>query len=314
MRVLFGAGLAASAIDELHQLGATRVVVITTPGRVEYAPPDVRALAIAEPQLPQRVVDAALEQLGDADAILSIGGGTATGLGKAIAFHRDVIFGAVPTTYAGSEMTDIWAITNATGKTTSREPRVRPQLVVYDPALTLNFPVATSITSALNAMAHPVDASWNGADDALAAACSRAIEGWMDTLPQLVATPKDLALREAALRAAHDSGIALHRGTMGLQHKLAHVLGGTHGLPHADTHAVLLPHVIAYNQNHTDLDPNALFTLMQNIGAPTQLAKAVPVNDVVSEVMRAPYPNPEPMDASRLTKLVTNAMKGLPPQ
>ena len=314
MRVLFGAGLAASAIDELRTLGATRVVVITTPGRAQHAPPGVRTLAIAEPQVPQSVVNAALKQLGDADAILSIGGGTATGLGKAVAYHRDVVFGAVPTTYAGSEMTDIWATSNNAGKTTLRDPRVRPQLVIYDAELTLNFPVATTVTSALNAMAHPVDASWNGADDELAAACSRAIEGWMDTLPQLVAKPKDLELREAALRAAQDSGIALHRGTMGLQHKLVHVLGGTHGLPHADTHAVLLPHVIAYNQKHTDLDPTALYTLMQNIGAPTQLAKAVPVNDVVSEVMRAPYPNPEPMDASRLTKLVEHAMKGLPPQ
>lgn len=316
MRVLFGAGSRNDALDALAELGAKRVAVITTEGREPVArtlgASDV--IAIAEPQVPRRVVQRALDAL-DADAILSLGGGTATGLGKAVAFHRDVIFGAIPTTYAGSEMTDIWAMSEDGEKKTSRDARVRPVLVAYDPELTLGLPVDVSVVSGLNAMAHPVDASWNRPDAELLEDCRDAVGGWIATLPALAENPRDISLREDALRAAQRSGIALQRGTMGLQHKLAHVLGAL-GLPHAETHAVILPHVVAYNAAHDalSLEASHLFELMKQIGAPTKLAKAVDVEDVISKVMRDPYPNPEPMDAERLRELLERAAEGRAPK
>ena len=316
MRVLHGLSSRRQVLAELKALGARRVVVVTTPGRATFARElAIRVLPLARPQVPRDVVEAALQQLGDADAILTLGGGTATGLGKALAFHRDLIFGAVPTTYAGSEMTDIWATSHGGTKTTARDPRVLPKLVVYDAELTLDLPIRTTITSALNAMAHAVDASWNDPDDALFGDCVRAVEGWVDALPRLVESPRDSNLREAALLAAQRSGIALQRGTMGLQHKLAHVLGAL-GLPHAETHATLLPHVMAYNRAHSRLpiDSNQLFELMQNIGAPTKLAQTVDVHDVTLEVLSEPYPNPEPMDASRIVALLERAQEGRPPE
>lgn len=316
MRVVFGAGARSNAIEELSKLGATRIVVVTTPGRASEARQlGAPILPLARPQVPRDVVEHALARIGDADAILSFGGGTATGLGKALTTHRDVIFGAIPTTYAGSEMTDIWATSHAGSKTTARDPRVLPKLVVYDPELTLGLPIHTTITSGLNAMAHAIDASWNDPDAALLDDCLAAVEGWIDTLPRLVDAPRDLKLREAALRATQRSGIALQRGTMGLQHQLAHVLGAL-GLPHADTHATLLPHVIAHNRAHSVLpiDAARLFELMQNIGAPTKLAKSFDVDDVVRRVMRNPYPNPEPIHEARITALLERAMEGRAPE
>lgn len=315
MRVFFGFGVRARAIDELRELGAEHIVVITTPGRAEAAAElGAPILPIAQPQVPREVVGDALARLDGTDAILSFGGGTATGLGKAIAHHRDVLFGALPTTYAGSEMTDIWATSHDGTKTTTRDPRVMPELVLYDAELALDLPIDTTITSALNAMAHAVDASWNGADDALLADCVRAVETWVRTLPRLVRDPRDVQHRKDAFVAAHRSGIALQRGTMGLQHQLAHVLGAL-GLPHADTHATLLPHVLAYNHAHSQLpiDATSLYELMQNIGAPTKLAKRVEVHDVVQRVMRDPYPNPEPLDATHLAALLDRAMEGVAP-
>lgn len=296
--------------------GAARVVVISTPGRAEHARElGAPVVALARPQVPRETVERALAQLGDADGVLTFGGGTATGLGKALAYHRDLILGSIPTTYSGSEMTDIWATSHQGRKTTARDARVRPEMVVYDPELTLELPVATSITSGLNAMAHAVDASWNGADAPLLTDCLAAVEGWVGTLPRLIDSPRDLGVREEALRAAQLSGVALQRGTMGLQHQLAHVLGAM-GLSHAETHATLLPHVIAYNQVHSTLpiDASVLFELMQNIGAPTKLDKSVPVHDVVRVVLNDPYPNPEPLDAPRIVALLERAMEGRPPQ
>ena len=315
MHVVFGAGSRARALDELAALGASDPVVITTPGRAASARQlGAPILALAQPQVPREVVDRALDQLGDADAILAFGGGTATGLGKALAHHRDLIFGAIPTTYAGSEMTDIWAVSHDGTKTTSRDPRVRPTLVLYDPELTQDLPLAITITSALNAMAHAVDASFNDPDEALLDECVQAVEGWVHALPGLVRSPRDLELRENALRAAQRCGLALHHGTMGLQHQLAHVLGAL-GLPHADTHATLLPHVLHYNRAHSRLpiDAATLFALMQKIGAPTKLAKTFPMHDVIERTMRDPYPNPEPLDAARLEALLQRAAEGRPP-
>jgi len=181
------------------------------------------------------------------EALVAVGGGSAIGLAKAVARERPLPIVAVPTTYAGSEMTSIWGITSGDTKTTGRDPAVAPRLVIYDPELTLSLPPKTSAASGMNAMAHAVEAMYAPSVSQVAvAAADEAIRTLARALPSVVASPRDLDARTLALRGAHAAAMALELAQMGLHHKLCHVLGGF-GLPHAETHAALLPRVVAFN-------------------------------------------------------------------
>jgi homogentisate 1,2-dioxygenase len=247
--------------ERLSTLGARRLLVLSSPTR-RFVDPIVEALHAVEPlavtevfdgarvHVPAEVVEAAsraLEQAG-ADTLVAVGGGSAIGLGKALRLAQPQLrFAVVPTTYAGSEMTSMWGITRANEKTTGRDPRVRPDLVLYDPTLTATLPIAVTVQSLMNALAHPASTLSTGSlsgDDrsaalAAAAAVVRAIE-------DLLLAPADLTLREEALRAAAAAAVALDRGKPGVQHAAAHSLGGALGLDHAALHSVLLPQFVAH--------------------------------------------------------------------
>lgn len=295
-RVVFGVGRFAEVGDEVARLDRHRVVVVTTPGRKALGERAAEALgdrcaavhAEAVEHVPGAVADAGVaraRELG-ADGCVAVGGGSAVGLGKAIARDTGIPLLAVPTTYSGSEMTPVWGRTEAGVKTTGRDERVRPAVVVYDPELTVSLPVATSVTSAVNALAHAVEALW--APEATpvtrleAAESARAI---VDALPRVAAAPEDPDARADLLYGAWLAGAGLAVTTMGLHHRLAHVLGGGLDLPHAGTHTVLLPHVMAYTlpavpQASAALaralggDPVAVLSgLLTELGAPTTLAE-----------------------------------------
>jgi maleylacetate reductase len=249
----------------------------------------------------------------------------------------------VPTTYAGSEMTPIWGMTREGAKETGRDERVRPRAVLYDPTLTLDLPPRVAGPSALNAVAHCVEALY--APDASPVVALLAAEGLRAlgaAAPRVVRAPHDLAARAEALYGAWLAGLALGASTMGLHHKLCHVLGGSFGLPHAETHAVVLPHAIAYNASAAPAAmavaagalatargdrvdatgvPRALHALILDVvtaaGAPTSL-RALGLSE--SDVGRAadlaaarPYPNPRPVRADALRTLLARAYEGSPP-
>ena len=184
-----------------------------------------------------------------ADCVVSLGGGSTIGLGKAIAVRTGADQVAVPTTYAGSEMTDILGETAAGRKTTRRDPAIRPETVIYDVALTLGLPPALTATSGLNALAHAVEALY--APDRNPVLTLFAARG--DRGAGRGAAGAGRRARATARRARGRSmapGSAARRSggtTMALHHKLCHVLGGSFGLPHSETHAVILPHAAAYN-------------------------------------------------------------------
>ena len=83
-----------------------------------------------------------------ADCAVAIGGGSTIGLGKAIALEAPIPIIAIPTTYAGSEMTPIYGITEGGLKRTGRDVRVLPRTVIYDPDLTLTLPLGMSWSAA----------------------------------------------------------------------------------------------------------------------------------------------------------------------
>ena len=256
-RVRFAPGGAAAAVrEEVERLGATRVMTIAAPGRATLAERLTAGLPVVlvhdevVMHVPVAVAErarAAAEEHG-ADAVVCVGGGSTTGLAKAVALALALPVVAVPTTYAGSEATDVWGLTERARKTTGTDPRVLPRAVVYDATLTVSLPVDLSVTSGLNAVAHCVDSLWAPRADPINTAL--AVEGLralVSGLPRVVDDPQGLLGREEVLYGAYVAAVAFASAGSGLHHKICHVLGGRYDLPHAPTHAVVLPHVLALN-------------------------------------------------------------------
>jgi maleylacetate reductase len=295
-RVVFGAGSRRSLSAELDRLGVRRVMVVAAPEEDGLAE-EIAALlgdrvvgrfadVVQHVPFERAVAARAHRDEVDADTVLTIGGGSATGFGKAIALERDVLQVAVPTTYAGSEMTTIWGVTDAGTKRTGTDPRVKPDLVVYDPELTLTLPPRIAGPSGMNALAHCVEALYGpGANPVVSLMALEGVRVLHRSLPRVCATPDDLAARTDALYGAYLAGVALASGGTALHHKACHVLGGLFDLDHGGMNAVMLGHAVAYNAPaipdvmadlartlETDDVAGALFDLAVAIGAPTSLA------------------------------------------
>jgi maleylacetate reductase len=256
-RVCFGSGEAAASLrNEIASLGASRVMLIAAPAESYLADTITAGIPVAlrhddvvmhvPVEVAARAREAAAEH--DVDALVSVGGGSTTGLAKAVALTTGLPVVAVPTTYAGSEATPVWGLTEGAKKTTGIDRRVLPKVIVYDAALTMSLPVEMSVASGLNALAHCVDSMWApNADPVNAAFAVEGIRSLAAGLPKIVADPMDLDGREHALYAAYLSATAFASAGSGLHHKICHVLGGKYNLPHAQTHATVLPYVLAFN-------------------------------------------------------------------
>lgn len=320
MRVVLGAGALAGIADEVAHLGMRRVLVLATPEQRALAERVAvllgeRAAGVfdqARMHVPVAVVDAAAAVVADlgADGCVAVGGGSTIGLGKALALRHALPILAVPTTYAGSEMTPIWGLTEDGRKQTGRDRAVLPRSVLYDPELTLTLPPAVSGPSGLNAIAHAVEALYAPDGSPLVAAMAeQGVRDLAAALPHVVSAPSGLGARTQALQGAWLCGACLGATTMGLHHKLCHVLGGMLDLPHAETHAIVLPHVARYNLAvapgadavlrralGTPDVPAALAELGARVGVPDGLgALGVDRSDlarVADEVLAAPYRNP----------------------
>jgi maleylacetate reductase len=295
-RVVFGPGTFARLAEEASRLGLARVLLICTASARGLGDEAADALGprlaarIGEVRqhVPESDVDAALEVAGKAgtDGLLAIGGGSAVGLAKALALTLGVPIVAVPTTYSGSEMTPFYGISSAGHKHTGRDLRVLPATVVYDPALTVGLPADVTAASGMNALAHCVEALYDSeASPILELLAEESIRALARGLPGSVAQPDDVDARGYALYGAYLAGAVLGGTRIALQHRLAHVVGGTYGLPHAPVHSVLLPQVTRFNAPAAPAamrriaaalgadDPAAgLFDLAGRIGAATDLA------------------------------------------
>ena len=256
-RVVFASGAVARVADEAARLGLARALVIATPGSgarlgariVEILGACAAGLhAQAMIHVPKPVAEAGLAatRAANADGLVAAGGGAAIGLAKIIARDLGLPILTVPTTYSGSEATPIWGMSDGERKFTGKDVKVLPRTIIYDPELTLALPAAVSAASAMNAIAHCVEGLWvPDRTPFLMALASDAARRFGQYLPRVIANGADRDARGECLIAAWLAGVVLCAGT-GLQHKLAHVLGGL-GLPHAETHAIILPHVTRFN-------------------------------------------------------------------
>lgn len=340
-RVVFGAGALQQLPAEIERLGAKRALVLSTPEQVAAAERVAALLGErAAGVFPRAVMHVPIEaaraardearRLG-ADCAVAIGGGSTTGLGKAIALDSGLPIIAIPTTYAGSEMTSIYGLTEAGVKKTGRDARVLPKTVIYDPELSLSLPLALSITSALNAVAHAAEGLYaHDGNPITALMAEEGIRATAAALPRLQADPRDVDARGDALYGAWLCGTVLGAVAMGLHHKLCHTLGGSFDLPHAEVHTVILPHALAYNAALAPEAmariaralgvgdaPRGLHDLARALGAPVSLrAIGMPESglDAAADLAAgAPYPNPRPLERSALRALLQRAYDGLPP-
>jgi maleylacetate reductase len=346
-RVAFGSGgAAANLAGEIANLGASRVMLIAAKAETHLADTISEDIPVAVRHddvvmhVPVEVAERArAAAIGNhVDALVSVGGGSTTGLAKAIAMTTGLPIVAVPTTYAGSEATPVWGLTEGAKKTTGVDIKVLPKVVIYDATLTLSLPVEMSVASGLNALAHCVDSMWApNADPINAAFAAEGIRSLAAGLPKVVADPMDLDGREHALYAAYLSATAFASAGSGLHHKICHVLGGKYNLPHAQTHATVLPYVLAFNgpaapdaerriaaafssagfDAPTALD--GLVELQRELNAPHALADYGFTEDAIPEAAEAILPsvppsNPRPVTAEDLGALLRAAWSGTDPR
>lgn len=337
-KVVFGKGALVEAPSLAAALGCKRLLLISTPSQ---AGPAARlrellgAAAVASfdraaMHTPVEVTDQAMSVVNAEriDGTVCVGGGSAIGLGKAIALRTGLPQISVPTTYAGSELTPVVGQTEAGSKTTQRSDKVLPRAVIYDVDLTLSLPVPVSVVSGFNAIAHAVEALWSKAPTPLLlAAAEDCVRSMAHALPHIVLDPADEEARTDALGAAWLGGFSLANGGSALHHRLCHVLGGAFGLPHAETHTVLLPHVIAYNAAeapgaiarleralNSELPAAALHDLAESLGAPISLRElGMPeagIRTGITAVLGDPPWNPRPLERRPLLEMLRRAYLG----
>jgi maleylacetate reductase len=338
--IVFGAGRSRTAGEWVEKLGCSRALVLSTPHQKADAeqlaatlgPLSAGVFAGAVMHTPVDVTETAMQAVKEtnADCVVSLGGGSTTGLGKAIAYRTDLPQIVIPTTYAGSEVTSILGQTEGGRKTTVKDPKILPEVVIYDPELTTGLPVGMSVTSGLNAMAHAVEALY--AQDRNPISSLMATEGlraFATALPAIIANPSDLSVRADGLYGAWLCGTVLGTVGMALHHKICHTLGGTFDTPHADTHAIMLPHTAAFNAVAVPdlLKPVAdifggsvgggLWDFAKSIGAPLALRDLglteADLDKAAGIATENPYWNPRPIDLTSIRALLQGAWEGSRP-
>ncbi|KAF9641615.1 putative maleylacetate protein [Lasiodiplodia theobromae] len=354
-RVIFGPGTLKQLPAELARLHVTAPLLLSTPQQLSQAEslqslllaasssdkPITPAGIFAEATMhtPTSVTERALDVVRQsrADAVVSVGGGSTIGLGKALAVRTGLPHVCVPTTYAGSEMTPILGETSEEGeggkkaKTTRSDPKILPGTVIYDVELTMTLPAGLSATSGVNAIAHAVEALYaRNTNPIITLLALEGTKALATSLPTIIRNPSDTAARTAAQYGAWLCGTCLGSVGMALHHKLCHALGGTLDLPHAETHTIVLPHALAYNapalpaetlKRLADALPGSegdpvrgLNVLLGRLGvkrALRDLGMKEEGIDVVADVaVKNPYWNPRPVEREGVREVIRRAWAG----
>ncbi|GAA5908012.1 maleylacetate reductase [Sporobolomyces salmoneus] len=356
-KVIFGYGTSSQVAQQVKELGCSRALVLTTPQQVaagEKIKEFLGDLAVgiytnATMHTPINVTNDALAKAKElkVDCVVSVGGGSTIGLGKALALHsakegkehkiKQIV---IPTTYAGSEATPIIGQTenDSSGnplKTTQKTLLVLPETILYDISLTLSLPASMTVTSGLNAIAHAVEALWAPSPNPIVS--SLALQGIEHISKALPVVTKDLENKDARsdlLYGAYCCGAVLGAVGMSLHHKLCHTLGGSFGMPHSETHTIILPHAVAYNAPYAE---SAIQQIHKSLSLPSSTSVAQGLYDLAREggvavglkelgfeeedleraaeiAVKAPYPNPAPLEKEKILKLLTDAYNGTRPE
>lgn len=342
-RVVFGVGAVQHLKQELQYLAVHKVLILSTPGQVALAEKIAAMLDHIEVTIHAKaIMHVPIESAREArqiaqhlavDCVVAVGGGSTIGLAKAIVLEYQVPILAIPTTYAGSEMTPVYGITENGIKKTGKDSRVLAKTVIYDPELTLNLPITLSTASGINAIAHAVEGLYaqNG-NPLMSLLAEEGIKSMAEGLQQLKLGAQNIAARSQCLYGAWLCGYVLGHVGMALHHKLCHSLGGSFNLPHAATHSIILPHAVAYNEHaapeamcrikralgaQQGTAAQALFNLIVGLEAPTTLAslgmRETDLDRATEIALANPYWNPEPIEKNAIRDLLQHAYYGIQP-
>lgn len=345
-RTVFGVGTIKEIKKEIQLLGIQNALVISTPGKngVELANKVAGILReLCQSIYPKAIQHVPIDLVNESveyvkknkiDGLIAVGGGSPIGLAKAIALETKLPILALPTTYAGSEMTPVWGITENGVKKTGNNVLVKPKTIIYDPELTTSIPANLSVTSGVNSIAHCVEGLYSQtANPITSLLAEEGIKSMVQSLPKIVGNYSNLNARSEALYGAWLGGTVLGAVGMALHHKLCHTLGGAFKLPHAETHTVVLPHVIAYNAEYAPEAIKALsralnadrqdvagtmYDLIQSLGGPVSLESiGFKKGDIVQAAdltTKNPYYNPRPIEKVAIEELLENAFYGRRPE
>ena len=343
-RIIFGAGTLKQLPDEVALLGIRRPMIISTEFQKDLAVEAKELLGDsfesnifdqAVMHVPRESINAIMAEIkaNNNDGCVCVGGGSTIGLGKAVALETGLPSIVVPTTYAGSEMTPIWGVTEDGVKTTGRDTKVLAKTVIYDPELTVTLPDFLSGPSGINAIAHCVEALYaENKNPIISLMAEEGIKALGESLPVIILELDNMEARNKALYGAWLSGTALGAVGMSIHHKLCHTLGGSFNLPHAEVHSVIIPHATKYNQEHSpeamqaiaralnttpDNAAGSLFDLLGKVGAPTSLEsigmKEEDLDKAAEIALSKPYYNPREVTLEGVKELLRNAFYGIRP-
>ncbi|KAM6529332.1 hypothetical protein FALCPG4_007471 [Fusarium falciforme] len=341
-RIIFGRGSIRQLPKCLEELGFRRPLVLSTPQQVDQAK---QLTAILEPHVdatwifseatmhtPLDITEKALRfcQEKEPDALVSIGGGSTTGLGKAISFRKGLYHIAVPTTYAGSEVTAILGETVDGIKKTQTHLSILPKTVIYDVDLTLTLPLSMSLTSMVNAFAHAVEALYApNLNPIVSLMATEGVKSLAKGSYELLDDANSISARSACQYGAWLCGTCLGSVGMSLHHKLCHTLGGSFNLPHAETHTIILPHALAYNAPEVPEAMKALAgafpdgegdalrglnNLLRKLGVPRSLGsigfKEEDIDKAADLAVSKSYPNPRDINRDGIREVIRRAWAG----
>lgn len=338
-RVVFGYGALASLPDEVERLALKRPIVICSPGRIalgqqlaeQIKPVDAHVCDAGLTGMPERAYRRVMAEIESetCDGIIAIGGGSPIGLLKAAAAHTTLPAIAVVTSYSGSEMAANWYYRNGPEQVGGASKDALPKIVIYDPELTLGFPVKMSAASGMNSMNHAVETLYSAETNPVVQHLSEeAIRRLGRSLPRIVEDPTDREARYDAMYGAWHS--AMFRAKQGLSHAIAQRCRSLFGLVHAESHAVSVPYGVAFNREAApdamkrieralgvDDAARGLYDLNARIGLATGY-KALGVPDdgldkAVEAVMGVGASNPRPYSPDDLKGLLGQAFGGAPP-
>lgn len=344
-RVIFGAGSITKLPAEVSRLNVSSPLLLSTPGKfmhikqltdiLKEASIDIAGIfPHARMHTPVSVTEEAVQHLTStsADSVISIGGGSVTGLGKAISIRTGVPHISIPTTYSGSEMTPVLGETSEGTKTTRSDPKILPAVVIYDVDFTMSLPARICVTSGVNAIAHAVETLYaNNANPITSMLALEGTKALAEALPAINKHPEAREPRERALYGAWLCGTCLGSATVGLHHKLCHILGGSFGLPHAETHTIILAHALSYNapaipeqmkqlamvfQDSEGDALKGLNLLLEKLQAPRALRdlgmEESDIDKAVDLAIGNQYPNPRALEKEPLRELIRRAWAGEP--
>lgn len=337
-KVIFGQGKFAllkselEAYDHILLLGEKRFEAQIHDLMQQMGPERFSYISEIAQHVPKELVDKTFPIIAEKNiqAIVAVGGGSTIGLAKALVLRKHLPIIAVPTTYAGSEMTNIYGITEAGEKVVGRDDRVLPSVVIYDPQFTSSMPLKLAATSGVNALAHLIEALY--ADNVNPVTYQVALKGTEHIIKGLEALVKESKLtaqaNEDLLLGAYLAGKSLCEVNMALHHKAAHTLGGSFGMEHSQVHTVLLIYILAFQWNglsealKADLQrlfkhknpAQKLHDLVSGTGSAVSLQaigfKEEDIEKAADIIAKKEFANPVAYHQKNLSQLIRNAYEG----